>query len=340
MDFNIGDIVRLKNEKGGGIITQVLPNKQLMVELEDGFEIPFLPSQLVPTGETGKQKNSVKLPVAELAADKKAPEKKEKPQDKFQKSGCPVLLICREETDDPESPVIKAHLVNDTALCFIFHASFRSHTKHKHLDAGILEQGERTMIFEIDRYEIQQGQDLCFEFIYFDTNPYTFLPPPVVCIPECVLAVDRLEKYVANNFLYEDAHVILIRDAHPQSLINIKVDEKVIGEKQELKAEKKIIRTNNPDIIEIDLHIHELLDDFKSLGPSEMLEVQMSHFRKSLDNELKLKQKHKKIVFIHGVGNGRLKMDLRKALDKEYSKLQYHDASFAEYGFGATMILL
>jgi dsDNA-specific endonuclease/ATPase MutS2 len=50
--------------------------------------------------------------------------------------------------------------------------------------------------------------------------------------------------------------------------------------------------------------------------------------------------KSKKIVFIHGVGNGKLKHELRRILDAEYKNLRYQDASFKEYGFGATMVLL
>ena len=45
-------------------------------------------------------------------------------------------------------------------------------------------------------------------------------------------------------------------------------------------------------------------------------------------------------MFIHGVGNGTLKTELRKALGIEYKKLTYHDASFKEYGYGATLIII
>ncbi len=46
------------------------------------------------------------------------------------------------------------------------------------------------------------------------------------------------------------------------------------------------------------------------------------------------------MVFIHGVGAGTLKNELRKSLTKDYPQLYFQDASFKEYGFGATMIII
>jgi dsDNA-specific endonuclease/ATPase MutS2 len=53
-----------------------------------------------------------------------------------------------------------------------------------------------------------------------------------------------------------------------------------------------------------------------------------------------LKNKVRKMVFIHGVGNGKLKYELIKALNERYPDLVYQDASFKEYGYGATMVYL
>ena len=61
-------------------------------------------------------------------------------------------------------------------------------------------------------------------------------------------------------------------------------------------------------------------------------------FRKELESSIT--QKVKKIVFIHGLGNGTLKFEVRRILDDEYKFLTYQDASFKEYGFGATLVIL
>ena len=79
-----------------------------------------------------------------------------------------------------------------------------------------------------------------------------------------------------------------------------------------------------------------ILDDFRGLSNSEMLEIQMRKFREELDNAMR--KGVKKIVFIHGVGAGVLKLEIRKELDRMKKKLDYQDASFKEYGYGATLV--
>ena len=111
--------------------------------------------------------------------------------------------------------------------------------------------------------------------------------------------------------------------------------EKLKGEKTEHK-EFKSGKAIQSQIVEVDLHIHELLDDFRGLSNSEMPEIQMRKFREELDNAMR--KGIKKIVFIHGVGAGVLKLEIRKELDRMKKKLDYQDASFKEYGYGATLV--
>ena len=56
--------------------------------------------------------------------------------------------------------------------------------------------------------------------------------------------------------------------------------------------------------------------------------------------EANTKNKGRRIVFIHGVGNGTLKTELRKQLERKYKGINYQDASFREYGYGATMVII
>ena len=48
----------------------------------------------------------------------------------------------------------------------------------------------------------------------------------------------------------------------------------------------------------------------------------------------------KRIVFIHGVGQGVLKQEVAKLLQAKFKKYYFQDASFKEYGYGATMVIL
>jgi dsDNA-specific endonuclease/ATPase MutS2 len=64
----------------------------------------------------------------------------------------------------------------------------------------------------------------------------------------------------------------------------------------------------------------------------------MSRFHTALDEAIS--KKFRKLVIIHGVGQGTLKMQIRKELAEKYPEYLFQDASFREYGFGATMIHL
>jgi dsDNA-specific endonuclease/ATPase MutS2 len=80
------------------------------------------------------------------------------------------------------------------------------------------------------------------------------------------------------------------------------------------------------------------VDDESGLTDGEILEIQLRRFEMAL--ETALNGNVRKIVFIHGVGQGKLKYEISKVLNKKYPDLKYQDASFKEYGYGATMVLL
>jgi dsDNA-specific endonuclease/ATPase MutS2 len=109
-------------------------------------------------------------------------------------------------------------------------------------------------------------------------------------------------------------------------------------EQKELKKNDQVIIFPGSEMVEVDLHIHELLDNFNNLTNTEMLTVQMNKFHEELAKAIN--SGVKKIVFIHGVGNGTLKNELRRELQRKYSKYTMQDASFREYGYGATMVIL
>lgn len=92
------------------------------------------------------------------------------------------------------------------------------------------------------------------------------------------------------------------------------------------------------DIIEVDLHIDNLTDTIAGLKPSDMLEMQLEEVRKTM--KAHSRRKGQKIVFIHGKGEGVLRKNVVSLLKKEYPKAELQDASFQEYGFGATLVTI
>jgi dsDNA-specific endonuclease/ATPase MutS2 len=88
--------------------------------------------------------------------------------------------------------------------------------------------------------------------------------------------------------------------------------------------------------MEIDLHIHELVDNENGLDNGDKLEIQLGHFERMLKRAEE--QKVSKVIFIHGVGQGVLRGEIRKIIENYYPKASFHDADFREYGYGATEV--
>lgn len=91
-------------------------------------------------------------------------------------------------------------------------------------------------------------------------------------------------------------------------------------------------------LIEVDLHIGELTDSLAGMEPKDMLELQLDEVRKTMDAHAK--RIGQKIVFIHGKGEGVLRKAVLDLLKKNYPKAELQDASFREYGFGATLVTI
>jgi len=89
-------------------------------------------------------------------------------------------------------------------------------------------------------------------------------------------------------------------------------------------------------VVEVDLHINQLLDSTSGLSNTDMLNVQLNKFRQTMEENKN--KKGQKIVFIHGKGEGVLRNAVLSELKSKYKNFPVQDASFKEYGFGATMV--
>lgn len=86
---------------------------------------------------------------------------------------------------------------------------------------------------------------------------------------------------------------------------------------------------------EVDLHAEELIENFSHLSNFEIMTMQLQKFKSELDKGMR--NNLKKIIFIHGVGNGRLKQEIISIL-KNTEGISFQDASYREYGRGATQV--
>lgn len=89
--------------------------------------------------------------------------------------------------------------------------------------------------------------------------------------------------------------------------------------------------------MEVDLHVHKLVKSSKGMTNYDMVTLQLDTAKRQL--EFAIHKRIPKIVFIHGVGNGVLKEEL-KYLFSRYDNVRVSDADYKKYGLGAMEIYI
>lgn len=92
------------------------------------------------------------------------------------------------------------------------------------------------------------------------------------------------------------------------------------------------------DAIVVDLHADALLDTTTGMQAGDILEYQMKVFRETIAKYAS--KKGQKLIFIHGKGAGVLRRSIINELTYKHKTYQWQDASFQEYGYGATQITI
>lgn len=107
-------------------------------------------------------------------------------------------------------------------------------------------------------------------------------------------------------------------------------------EKLEARMQRFEKTRKAPDVdMEIDLHLHEIIDSERGMSDGEKVQYQIDYFERMLEKAIR--EKMKKVVFIHGIGKGRLREEIRRIMNY-YTSVRYFDADHRKYGIGATEV--
>ena len=139
-------------------------------------------------------------------------------------------------------------------------------------------------------------------------------------------------QFQARELMLLPESNIIVQDLNRTNLDNVK-QLKANSDKKPRQAEKR--KSKQIPAQSIDLHIHKVVDSTKGMTNFDMLNAQLDTAKWQLERAIKTRQP--KIVFIHGVGEGVLKMELHTLL-RRYEQITFYDADFKTYGFGATEV--
>ncbi len=338
MGISVGDKVRFLNEVGGGVVTSFAGKNVVNVLQDDGFEVPMLVTEIVVIEAAGGNMVAAPEKVPDSGNDENYHYEETDDGDALQ-----VLfaLVPENRKEIPGSKLL-LYLVNDSNYFVQFYIGETEKNLIFPTANGVIEPNTKLLINTFSIAGLDEINSFSVQAIAFKKDKSFRLQSPIQTeVKVNGVKLMKASSYTTNDYFHEPAIIQpLVVDAFAQKVeeLSVKDIEEQVKTKEKRPRVKSYQKANpKNNIIEVDLHLHELIDSTAGMSNADMLGVQMDTFRKVLDENAK--NKGQKIVFIHGVGNGTLKTDLRKELERKY-KYSYQDASFREYGFGATLVII
>ena len=342
--IKVGDKVKFLNDVGGGVVTGFVNKNTVNVEGEDGFEVPYPIKELVNVSAPElnvKTNTSVQQEVPVEVV--KEPEYIEPKGEIINGKNSPDFYFCFVPNDakNPLSGDIELYLVNDSNFTVLYSYS---HLKNEGVEAvkqGTVRSNSREKIDAVVQEDLSDLPDFGFQLIYFRESEGEWNPPMMKKFRINPVKFYKESTFQPNSYFRGNALVLKIAS----NLLENELDKmsrddfkKLVQEKAEQPVVTKPQKRKTQDEVVIDLHITELLDNTEGLSNREILEIQMEKVESEMNAAIR--DRVKRIVFIHGVGQGVLKQEVAKVLKTKFKKYYFQDASFKEYGYGATMIIL
>lgn len=389
--MKIGDKVRFLSESGGGVIAGFQGKNIVLVEDEDGFQIPTPINDVIQVidddystgkvvGSTLPKPTSVKNALTSSAPDDEEEPIDDDPSTKEISFRAPAeerkggnLLSCYlafvpMDMKDMTHTRFESYFVNDSNYYVRFTYLSAEGNSWKLKSSMEVEPNTKEFIEEFGKEDLNDLGHVAIQLLSYKRDKSFMLKPTI----DVQFRIDTVKFYKLHTFQENDffelpalLYTIVENDKVTRPLV---VDSKQLKEEMYQKEPKDHIevtkadekenntyvrrynarkQTGNPfqlkhrgdkDIVVVDLHAHELLDTTTGMSAIDILNFQLQKFRDTLQQYKD--KKGQRIVFIHGKGEGVLRRALINDLNYRYKKYQYQDASFQEYGYGATQVTI
>lgn len=364
--MKIGDKVRFLSTTGGGVVAGFQGSNIALVEDEDGFQIPTMVSDLVvvnddkqsrnvpniiptaPTDQTNKTIERVNASHNEEVLSKISDGGRYKTEERADADRINLYLgFVPKDKKQLTKTAFHLYIINDSNYFLSYTYSLFDGKSWTLLSHNELEPNTKLLVSEVKIESVADFRNGAVQLTAYKVGkPFDLQPTLDVRVKVDPVKFYKLHAFRENDFFDEDAFVIpVVNDGKPVKELAIDsndLKEKML-EKQKIDvtapARKKTAakRDANEPLV-IDLHASELLDTTAGMSHSDILNYQLDVFRKTVDEFMK--NKGMKIIFIHGKGDGVLRSAIIHELKYRYKSLTYQDASFQEYGYGATQVTI
>lgn len=353
--IEVGSQVRFLDSVGGGIVRRIGRDGLLYVDDGSGFEMPMSQNEvlLVATAERKvtppkSDSTSAQKPEPTIVDDKRERSTEEA-------SDAPIsayLAIALEEGGKaPGESGYEVYFINDSNYDLtILYLSGKSQDKElKYMGTVPFDTVDLVETFKPDR--VPDHEHITVQ-VLAHRDDRAFVPKPAFSVDLRIEGARFFKKgaFTENPFFDFDVLLLpIIEEDRP--FVGQKVDgDKLLSQMmaQKKRADDKPTHGKRQGRIErsrekvvVDLHIDELVDTTAGMQPLDILQLQLSKVEVVMGKYYaKPQYRGQVIIFIHGKGDGVLRKEVQSLISRKYPKTEQQDASFQEYGFGATQVTL
>lgn len=341
MKFQPGDKVKFLNEKGGGIVKRIIDSATVEVAIEEGFDLPVRITDLiiVATQDASARLFDVDYPKSRSSMPVS--------QEEIVSKEAPARSFIARDLDEGIYFAIKPHdqkmliagyvdiiLVNHSSFDVLYSVFQKSPHGFRGMDYGSIGPGSFVLMDTCDRKSLDDWMDAVVQIMFHAEQSDTLIKAMDLSIRIKTGKMLREDSYIKTPFM--PGHIFAL----PLYLLPKEGVENT-AKPQALKAlpDTSLIEKHRIDagFAEVDLHIQALVEQVSGLDPSQIMNIQLDYLKRALESAIAAS--YEKVVFIHGVGAGVLKIEVKKLLE-QYDFVEYYDASIAKYGIGATEVLI
>lgn len=313
--MNIGDRVRLLHGKEEGTVRKISSGGRIEVEIEDGFIIPAMKTEVVIIAEAEKNY------FGESAGAAKEPETPlpiSAPKDQG-------LYLAFLPINDQN---LSLYLINDSHQPYLAHASEVYGNNQRTLFAGTLNPGESKKFDDRLMKELDEWPAFLLRFIPIQNK-----------LEKAISPFERQMKMKATQFfkhlskapiLGKNVYLFVMEQTTKELDIR-----SLNAQLQEISPKPEPVKAVKP-ARSVDLHIEQLHPDPDKLSNSEKMRIQLETFEKNLNQALASGMDE--ITFIHGLGNGILRKEIHKRLSQIQNIKYFQDTQKDQWGYGATLV--
>lgn len=318
--MNVGDKVRMLRGREEGIVTRIIDQKLIEIEIEDGFQIPVLKSEVVPVAREE---------ASYFKREQQQPQSPTPPAAKQPGASLEGHFVAFKPLNDR---LLSIHLINNTEDIILYSILEEKEGSYTSVLSGHLKARQAHKFKEADMQQFDEWPIWHIRILLHPNHPVDEMPAPIH---------QRLHPKASSFFksmretpvLNSKSYLIPLGAASklpPATVQNLQ--EKLTNPREDAAPAPQRVPT------EVDLHLEKLVDDPKKVAAAEILPLQLETFEKVLDRAIASGMDE--ITFVHGVGNGTLRKEIHRRLGNLNTIAWFKDAQKEKWGYGATVVRL